>query len=116
MLSSRLHASEFSRLSAIHSLRANPLHAAKSSGHRPLTLRDRCAGFRACASWAATTPRGCRASHVFAGLVLTTMLVPVEHRLCEASGVPGIYGLYATIVPLLAYVALWSEPRPGARP
>src|SRR3954449_1672132 len=40
---------------------------------------------------------------VFAGLVLTTMLVPVGMAYAVASGVPGIYGLYATIVPLLAY-------------
>src|SRR6187399_2651397 len=38
-----------------------------------------------------------------AGLVLTTMLVPVGIAYAEASGVPGIYGLYATTVPLLAY-------------
>jgi len=38
-----------------------------------------------------------------AGLVLTTMLVPVGVAYAEASGVPGVYGLYATIVPLLAY-------------
>ena len=38
-----------------------------------------------------------------AGLVLTTMLVPVGIAYALASGVPGIYGLYATIVPLLAY-------------
>ncbi len=40
---------------------------------------------------------------MFAGLVLTTMLVPAGVAYAEASGVPGIYGLYATIVPLLAY-------------
>ena len=40
---------------------------------------------------------------VMAGLVLTTMLVPVGIAYATASGVPGIYGLYATIVPLLAY-------------
>jgi len=40
---------------------------------------------------------------IVAGLVLTTMLVPVGIAYAEASGVPGIYGLYATIVPLLAY-------------
>src|SRR3954466_11216697 len=40
---------------------------------------------------------------ILAGLVLTTMLVPVGVAYAEASGVPGIYGLYATIVPLLAY-------------
>jgi high affinity sulfate transporter 1 len=38
-----------------------------------------------------------------AGLVLTAMLVPVGIAYAVASGVPGIYGLYATIVPLLAY-------------
>jgi high affinity sulfate transporter 1 len=38
-----------------------------------------------------------------AGLVLTTMLVPVGIAYAEASGVPGIYGLYATMIPLLAY-------------
>src|SRR5215469_1825430 len=40
---------------------------------------------------------------VVAGLVMTTMLVPVGVAYAEASGVPGINGLYATIVPLLAY-------------
>ena len=38
-----------------------------------------------------------------AGLVLTTMLVPVGIAYAVASGLPGVYGLYATIVPLLAY-------------
>src|SRR6201987_2308600 len=40
---------------------------------------------------------------IFAGLVLATMLVPVGIAYAAASGLPGIYGLYATIVPLLAY-------------
>src|SRR6516165_4380243 len=40
---------------------------------------------------------------VVAGLVMTTMLVPVGIAYAEASGLPGISGLYATIVPLLAY-------------
>ena len=40
---------------------------------------------------------------IIAGIVLTTMLVPVGIAYAEASGVPGVYGLYATIVPLLAY-------------
>jgi high affinity sulfate transporter 1 len=45
-----------------------------------------------------------------AGLVLTAMLVPVGIAYAQASGVPGIYGLYATIVPLLAY-ALFGPSR-----
>ncbi|HEU4940845.1 MAG TPA: SulP family inorganic anion transporter, partial [Candidatus Eisenbacteria bacterium] len=45
-----------------------------------------------------------------AGLVLTAMLVPVGIAYAEASGIPGIYGLYATIVPLLAY-ALFGPSR-----
>ncbi|MCP8940140.1 sulfate permease [Alsobacter sp. SYSU M60028] len=40
---------------------------------------------------------------VVAGLVLATMLVPVGIAYAVASGLPGIYGLYATIVPLIAY-------------
>jgi len=40
---------------------------------------------------------------LFAGLVLTAMLVPVGIAYATASGLPGICGLYATIVPLLAY-------------
>jgi len=47
---------------------------------------------------------------LMAGLVLTTMLVPVGIAYALASGVPGIYGLYATIIPLLAY-ALFGPSR-----
>lgn len=47
---------------------------------------------------------------IVAGLVLTTMLLPVGIAYAVASGVPGIYGLYATIIPLLAY-ALFGPSR-----
>jgi high affinity sulfate transporter 1 len=47
---------------------------------------------------------------IVAGLVLATMLVPVGIAYATASGVPGIFGLYATIVPLLAY-ALFGPSR-----
>jgi len=47
---------------------------------------------------------------IVAGLVITTMLVPVGIAYAQASGVPGINGLYATIVPLLAY-ALFGPSR-----
>src|SRR6201995_5491999 len=40
---------------------------------------------------------------IVAGLVLTTMLVPVGIAYAVASGLPGINGLYATIIPLLVY-------------
>jgi len=43
---------------------------------------------------------------IVAGLVVTTMLVPVGIAYAEASGIPGINGLYATIVPLLAYAVV----------
>lgn len=45
-----------------------------------------------------------------AGLALTAMLVPVGIAYAVASGVPGIYGLYATIVALLVY-ALFGPSR-----
>ena len=47
---------------------------------------------------------------IVAGLVLTTILVPVGIAYAVASGLPGIYGLYATIIPLLAY-ALFGPSR-----
>jgi high affinity sulfate transporter 1 len=47
---------------------------------------------------------------IFAGVVLAAMLVPVGIAYAAASGLPGIHGLYATIVPLLAY-ALFGPSR-----
>jgi high affinity sulfate transporter 1 len=47
---------------------------------------------------------------IVAGLVMTTMLVPVGIAYAEASGIPGINGLYATMVPLVAY-ALFGPSR-----
>lgn len=38
-----------------------------------------------------------------AGLVLTTVLIPIGIGYSVAAGLPGIYGLYATIIPLLVY-------------
>jgi high affinity sulfate transporter 1 len=40
---------------------------------------------------------------VVAGIVLTALLVPAGMGYAEASGLPAIYGLYATIVPLVVY-------------
>jgi high affinity sulfate transporter 1 len=47
---------------------------------------------------------------IVAGTVLATMLVPVGIAYAVASGVPGINGLYATIIPLIAY-ALFGPSR-----
>ena len=47
---------------------------------------------------------------IFAGFVLATILVPVGIAYAVASGLPGIHGLYATIVPLLIY-ALFGPSR-----
>jgi high affinity sulfate transporter 1 len=38
-----------------------------------------------------------------AGIVLTALLIPAGMGYAEASGLPAIYGLYATIVPLVVY-------------
>jgi high affinity sulfate transporter 1 len=43
---------------------------------------------------------------VVAGLVLTALLVPAGMGYAEASGLPAIYGLYATIVPLATYAVV----------
>jgi high affinity sulfate transporter 1 len=47
---------------------------------------------------------------LFAGAVLMAVLVPVGMGYAEAAGLPAIYGLYATIVPLAAY-ALFGPSR-----
>jgi high affinity sulfate transporter 1 len=47
---------------------------------------------------------------LIAGLVLTAILVPVGMGYAEAAGLPAIYGLYATSVPLVAY-ALFGPSR-----
>ena len=41
-----------------------------------------------------------------AGCVLAALLVPVGMGYAEAAGLPAIYGLYATIVPLVAYALI----------
>jgi high affinity sulfate transporter 1 len=41
-----------------------------------------------------------------AGIVLTALLVPAGMGYAEASGLPAIYGLYATMVPLVVYAIL----------
>jgi high affinity sulfate transporter 1 len=46
---------------------------------------------------------GWLAGDLVAGLVLTAVLVPVGMGYAEASGLPAIYGLYATMIPLVAY-------------
>lgn len=40
---------------------------------------------------------------LYAGIVLATMLIPVGIAYAVASGLPGVYGLYATVIPLFAY-------------
>jgi high affinity sulfate transporter 1 len=43
---------------------------------------------------------------VVAGIVLTALLVPAGMGYAEASGLPAIYGLYATIIPLAMYAVV----------
>jgi high affinity sulfate transporter 1 len=50
-----------------------------------------------------TYQRSWLARDVTAGIVLTALLVPAGMGYAEASGLPAIYGLYATIIPLVVY-------------
>jgi high affinity sulfate transporter 1 len=45
-----------------------------------------------------------------AGLVLTAILIPIGMSYADASGLPAIYGLYSSIIPLLVY-ALFGPSR-----
>ncbi len=56
--------------------------------------------------WVRSYQRNALPRDVFAGLVLTAILVPAGMGYAEATGLPAIIGLYATIVPLLAYAVL----------
>ena len=56
--------------------------------------------------WVRSYQRNALPRDVFAGLVLTAILVPAGMGYAEAAGLPAIIGLYATIVPLLAYAVL----------
>jgi high affinity sulfate transporter 1 len=55
-------------------------------------------------------PRAWLINDLVAGMVLTAVLIPVGMGYAEASGVPAIHGLYATIIPLIAY-ALFGPSR-----
>jgi high affinity sulfate transporter 1 len=56
------------------------------------------------------TLRGYRRSwlprDLVAGVVLTALLVPAGMGYAEASGLPAIYGLYATVIPLVTYAVV----------
>ena len=56
--------------------------------------------------WVRSYRRATLGRDVFAGIVLTAILIPAGMGYAEASGLPPIVGLYATIVPLLAYALL----------
>lgn len=53
--------------------------------------------------WVRSYRRAYLPRDLFAGIVLTAILVPAGMGYAEASGLPAIVGLYASIVPLLAY-------------
>jgi len=59
---------------------------------------------------AARYERGWLRTDLVAGVVLTALLIPAGIGYAEASGLPPVTGLYATIVPLLAY-ALFGPSR-----
>lgn len=59
---------------------------------------------------ARTYRRAWLTSDVLAGLALTAILVPVGMGYADAAGLPAITGLYATIVPLLAYALFGPSP------
>jgi len=48
-------------------------------------------------------PRAWLPNDLVAGLVLTAVLIPVGMGYAQAAGLPAIVGLYATVVPLVAY-------------
>lgn len=85
----------------------------ESSSPSPLLRHTRTRGIRRWLPWLSAVSRYNRSmflQDLGAGLVLATLLVPVGMGYAEASGLPPIYGLYATIVPLIVY-ALFGPSR-----
>ena len=76
--------------------------------HRDDRARRRPPGCSDCPAWSRHVDyrRAWLARDLLAGLALTGILVPAGMAYAEASGLPAITGLYATIVPLLAYAVL----------
>ena len=70
-----------------------------ATAHRRGTLGDWLPGLKILREYQVSWLR----NDIVAGIVLSTMLVPVGIAYAVASGVPAINGLYATIIPLIAY-------------
>jgi high affinity sulfate transporter 1 len=80
--------------------------ASNAPGPAPSAIARRLPGLATLRAYeAAWLPRD-----VVAGLVLTAVLVPVGMGYAEASGLPAINGLYATMIPLVFY-ALFGPSR-----
>jgi high affinity sulfate transporter 1 len=56
--------------------------------------------------WVRSYQRAALGHDLFAGIILTAILIPAGMGYAEASGLPAIVGLYATVVPLIAYALL----------
>ncbi len=77
-----------------------PAHAARAAAARPASRLS--AWLPGLATARAYDRRWLRGD-IVAGVILTALLVPAGMGYAEASGLPAITGLYATVVPLLAY-------------
>jgi high affinity sulfate transporter 1 len=93
------------RTSAGEDNEAGPLIASQT-GTQPKSWTDWLPGLQTLRHYRA----GWLRNDIVAGVVLSTMLVPVGIAYAVASGVPAINGLYATIIPLIIY-ALFGPSR-----
>ena len=78
----------------------------RPTGHRPTLAEMHRRSILPTFDWTRTYRRADLRKDLVAGIVLTAILVPAGMGYAEASGLPPIVGLYASIVPLLAYAAL----------
>ena len=98
-----------------HDFHSSPdrLTTTKASPLTPLLVqlaRAACVRWLPALALVRTYQRSWLVKDLVAGLALTAILVPVGMGYAEAAGLPAIYGLYATIVPLVAY-ALFGPSR-----
>lgn len=72
-------------------------------------MTDRLARYLPCLRWARQYDRGAAAKDGLAALIVTLMLIPQSLAYALLAGLPPVTGLYASILPLIAYTLLGTS-------
>jgi len=73
------------------------------NSERKPSMKSRLARYLPCLQWAATYDRNAAGRDSLAALIVTLMLIPQSLAYAMLAGLPAMAGLYASILPLIAY-------------